>query len=376
MDLFSDLPEPENVSKPIRRDPPAKEIGHRVVRAAADTLFADLPSPSSNPQLPQAAALAAAPKRPRDADDYDGDGNSQNKRPAPSVFTLHGFVAERKGERDEMQDAHVILDAFHAEIPHLHGSIRRLSYYGVFDGHNGCRASRHAAQYLHRHLAARFPKGDTEHVEKEIKRSIMESFKKTDEDFLKRAGSYKPSWKDGTTAVTVVAINNTLYIANLGDSKAILCRYSAATQKHISVPLSKDHTPTEYAERMRIQKAGGHVRDGRVLGVLEVSRSIGDGQYKRCGVSCLPDVMRCQLTDADRFLVLACDGLWKVFTSDQVTATVLSVLEDDSLVAEGDEKKLLELRYEAACNKLVNEAVRKLSGDNVTVVIVHIARDK
>lgn len=46
------------------------------------------------------------------------------------------------------------------------------------------------------------------------------------------------------------------------------------------------------------------------------------------------------------------------------------------MVAEGDEKRLLELRYEAACNKLVNEAVRKLSGDNVTVVIVHIARDK
>ncbi|CAN7987379.1 unnamed protein product [Ixodes pacificus] len=372
MDLFSDLPEPEDVSKPIRRDLPAKEISHRVVRAAADTLFADLPSPSSNPQLPQAATLAAA-KRPHDAVDED---NSQNKRPAPSAFALHGFVAERKGERDEMQDSHVIQDAFHAEIPHLHGSIRRLSYYGVFDGHNGCRASRHAAQYLHRHLAARFPKGDMEHVEKEIKRSIMESFKKTDEDFLRRAGSCKPSWKDGTTAVTVVAINNTLYIANLGDSKAILCRYSAATQKHISVPLSKDHTPTEYAERMRIQKAGGHVRDGRVLGVLEVSRSIGDGQYKRCGVSCLPDVMRCQLTEADRFLVLACDGLWKVFTSDQVIAAVLSVLEDDSLVAEGDEKRLLELRYEAACNKLVNEAVRKLSGDNVTVVIVHIARDK
>lgn len=61
--------------------------------------------------------------------------------------------------------------------------------------------------------------GDMSHVEKEIKRSIMESFKKTDEDFLKRAASCKPSWKDGTTAVIVVAINNTLYIANLGDSK-------------------------------------------------------------------------------------------------------------------------------------------------------------
>ena len=45
------------------------------------------------------------------------------------------------------------------------------------------------------------------------------------------------------------------------------------------------------------------VREGRVLGVLEVSRSIGDGRFKRCGVSCVPDVMRCTITDNDRYYV-------------------------------------------------------------------------
>ena len=44
-------------------------------------------------------------------------------------------------------------------------------------------------------------------------------------------------------------------------------------------------------------------REGRVLGVLEVSRSIGDGRFKRCGVSCVPDVMRCTLTDNDRYSI-------------------------------------------------------------------------
>ena len=29
----------------------------------------------------------------------------------------------------------------------------------------------------------------------------------------------KPSWKDGSTAVSVLVVNNTLFIANLGDSK-------------------------------------------------------------------------------------------------------------------------------------------------------------
>ena len=42
-------------------------------------------------------------------------------------------------------------------------------------------------------------------------------------------------------------------------------------------------------------------RDGRVMGVLEVSRSIGDGQYKKLGVTCVPEVRKCQIQDTDRY---------------------------------------------------------------------------
>ncbi len=41
-------------------------------------------------------------------------------------------------------------------------------------------------------------------------------------------------------------------------------------------------------------------REGRVMGQLEVSRSIGDGPYKNHGVSSVPDVRRCVLGDNDR----------------------------------------------------------------------------
>ena len=78
---------------------------------------------------------------------------------------------------------------------------------------------------------------------------------------------------------------------------------------------------------MRIQKAGGTVQDGRVSGILEgvshiyynhqfsvppVSRSMGDGRFKHLGVIATPDVFRFPVTDEDRFLLIACDGLWKV----------------------------------------------------------------
>lgn len=212
-----------------------------------------------------------------------------------------------------------------------------------------------------------------EQVEKEIKKCLLETFKKTDEDFLKEAAKSKPTWKDGTTAIVVLQINNMLYISNLGDSKAILCRYNEESKKYVALNLSKDHSPTDYEERMRIQKAGGYVRDGRVMGVLEVSRSIGDGQFKTSGVICLPDIRRCQLTQNDYFILLACDGLWKVFTSQEVISIVMRTLEDSSIQAT-EVKTEEEMRYETACNRLVNEAVRKLSGDNVTVVIVAVRK--
>ena len=61
--------------------------------------------------------------------------------------------------------------------------------------------------------------GPLSQIEKEIKRTMAEVFKKTDEEFLKQAAKTKPSWKDGTTAIVVLVIQNILYISNLGDSK-------------------------------------------------------------------------------------------------------------------------------------------------------------
>ena len=35
------------------------------------------------------------------------------------------------------------------------------------------------------------------------------------------------------------------------------------------------------------------------MGVLEVSRSIGDGRFKHCGIINTPDVVKCSLGDND-----------------------------------------------------------------------------
>lgn len=44
----------------------------------------------------------------------------------------------------------------------------------------------------------------------------------------------------------------------------MLCRYNDNIKKCTAIPLSKDHCPTQYEERIRIQKAGGQVRYPRL----------------------------------------------------------------------------------------------------------------
>ncbi|XP_068753501.1 integrin-linked kinase-associated serine/threonine phosphatase 2C-like [Montipora capricornis] len=355
-DLFGDLP------------PPTSEGG---IANSTGNLYDDIPTPEIETR---------ENKRKHES----GDSNElPSKRSfVESKYKLRGFVAERKGERDDMQDAHVILDDFVEEFDTKPTGITRMCYYGVFDGHAGHRASQFAAEHLHKNIMLKFPKGETTNREREIKKCLTEAYKKTDDEFLHEASKASPVWKDGSTAVTALVVDDILYVANLGDSKALLCRCTEDDKMSV-VSLSKDHSPSLYEERIRIQKSGGNVREGRVLGVLEVSRSIGDGRFKRCGVTCVPDVMRCTLTENDRFLLLACDGLWKGFSVDSALKFINNIIEGkdgDEVVQKadnGDEDIPIDpasVRFQRACDKVASEAVRNGSSDNVTVMLVSISR--
>ncbi|XP_016343122.1 integrin-linked kinase-associated serine/threonine phosphatase 2C isoform X3 [Sinocyclocheilus anshuiensis] len=302
-------------------------------------------------------------------------GGGQETRGKENLPKLMGFVSARRGEREEMQDAHVLLPDLTAT--NLPSQVSRLAYFAVFDGHGGARASQFAAENLHHTLVSKFPKGDGENLEKLVRKCLLDTFRQTDEDFLKKASSQKPAWKDGSTATCMLMVDDVLYVANLGDSRAVLCRLEQAEdsgkRKCVTLALSKEHNPTIYEERMRIQRAGGSVRCvcGRVLGVLEVSRSIGDGQYKRCGVISTPDVRRCQLSPNDKFVLLACDGLFKVFSADEAVQFVLNILENETVEQKEGQSEGAG-RFEATCQRLASEAVRRGSADNVTVILVSI----
>lgn len=126
---------------------------------------------------------------------------------------------------------------------------------------------------------------------------------KVDKIFLANLG-FVPGFDSGCTANVALVAGDTVYVANAGDSRCIICRNGKAHD------LSRDHNPSLDDERQRILRAGGYINDGRVDGNLNLSRALGDHTYKDsqmkpedhkiCGV---PEINEWKLTEEDEFLV-------------------------------------------------------------------------
>ena len=84
--------------------------------------------------------------------------------------------------------------------------------------------------------------------------------------------------------------------------------------------ISKDHTVLQLSEVKRIETCGGHIINGRVNGILEVTRCFGDTELKKQKlVIAAPSISKFRICKRDQFMIIACDGLWSVFSiSDAV----------------------------------------------------------
>jgi len=87
--------------------------------------------------------------------------------------------------------------------------------------------------------------------------------------------------------------------------------------------MSIDHKPDNYEEKKRIEKAGGFVEDNRVNGVLNLSRSMGDMEYKgdpkisveNQMITVVPEIKIEKMSANNEFVFIACDGIWDCLTS-------------------------------------------------------------
>lgn len=169
----------------------------------------------------------------------------------------------------------------------------------------------------------------------------------------------------GCTAVSVLIHHGMVTVANTGDSRCVISRKGEAT------PLTLDHKPIIYEEAQRIIRAGGFVRDNRVNGALNVSRTIGDLDFKRNSelphteqmVVATPDITDFELQDGDEFLILACDGIWDVLSNQEAVDFVRKKIR------QGQSLKSI---CEAMCDFCLAPDLKGMcrGADNMSVIIV------
>ena len=202
--------------------------------------------------------------------------------------------------------------------------------FGLFDGHGGKDAAEHCADRFVPALIEALdaagpspPETDPEDVfEDRVANALVAAFATVDQEFLGK------DIHSGATATIVCVNGRRVHSAAVGDSLATLdCGHGVS-----AVRLTPEHRlDTSAAERKRIEDAGGEVRatafeEGKPVGPLRVwpgglavSRSIGDRDGKRGGVSSEPEISSLIVPDSQPGfrLVLASDGLWDAVTVKQ-----------------------------------------------------------
>jgi len=254
----------------------------------------------------------------------------------PGTARRYGLV-EVQGPWD-MEDRALV-------VPRVFNSSPASTLYGVFDGHHGSSASQFCVDHLGRYVSSNLSSA------KAFKEGIVTAFRELDAEYCAKDESHS-----GCTACVVLMNDNTITVANTGDSRAILV--SEPTPNDIrAIALSTDHKPDRLDERERIAKAGGTVSHWgvwRVEGVLAMSRAIGDKSLKKYVIPD-PDITTRELKNGDKFVVVATDGVWDLLRNDEVAQMCAPFVDPDD-----------------AAMKIMNEIIARGIVDNTTVVVIDV----
>ncbi|OMJ28255.1 Protein phosphatase 2C-like protein [Smittium culicis] len=272
--------------------------------------------------------------------DPQNPNSPKNTSSIPKSIIKIGVSTERnKKYRRTMEDSHSFIYDF--------CSVKDQFFAAIFDGHSGKTAAEWCGNNFHLVLQELL----TENPDLPIEQVINNTFVKVDNYF-----STLERCRSGCTAVTALLIPSPqnipsfdLYVANVGDAR---CVYSNNLE---TIRLTYDHKGDDQFEANRIINAGGYVFNGRVNGVLAVTRSLGDSSMKQFVVG-NPYVSHISIPKSSGTLVLACDGLWDV-CSDDMAIKLANESPDPQSAAES----------------LVQYAVDNFSTDNISVIVIKLS---
>lgn len=329
-----------------------------------------------------------------------GPGLTYRNEPDKTKYSFEGTTAafdyagtEIQGWRLNMEDAHLSITEFDKDPS--------AALFGVFDGHGGnVQFNVCVGPAVSEFTKRRFPSlllKNKNYIEGNYEKALFETFLKVDEvlstedgreeiksihaeinkknqnnagqkghmEFM--MGEETPEG-EGCTANVILIKKGFIYIANAGDSRSVLAK------KGIAIDLSIDHKPEDEIEKDRITKADGTITNGRIDGNLNLSRSLGDLQYKKNPalkpeeqkISAAPDVKKIEFTKEFDFIVMGCDGIYDTLTSQQIVDSFYAEFKKNS-------GKKLKTIVEDFVDSLVSVDFMTTEGkgcDNMTCILI------
>lgn len=260
---------------------------------------------------------------------------SHNLKLSYSLLSQRGYYPESPDK--ENQDSYCVRTNIRGD-PNVH-------FFGVFDGHGlyGTQCSNFVKNRLVELLS-----NDATLLDDPIK-AYSAAFLETNEELHKN--SEIDDSMSGTTAITALVVGDRLYVANVGDSRAVLAVKEG--DRVVAQDLSYDQTPFRKDECERVKTCGARVlsvdqveglKDPRVQswGDEETdgsdpprlwaqngmypgtafTRSVGDNMAEKIGVIADPEVSMMDLTSSHPFFVVASDGVFEFLSSQTVVDMV------------------------------------------------------
>lgn len=207
-------------------------------------------------------------------------------------------------------------------------------FFAIYDGYSGSMAAEKCARYLGEILEKKVERiyhanMKHENVNKEIVTAFNETFEEMDRILLYGVEEQSRNRWSGCSALTCLLRGNNLYVANAGNIRAVLCRGDGSIER-----LSNIHSPWDKKERRRIRKAKGDIcksdKTALVNGVVKSTRGLGNHGDPNLKTSVIrtPFVNCLTLEDSDQFLILASNGIWEVFSEEEVILLLEDILPD------------------------------------------------
>lgn len=264
----------------------------------------------------------------------------------------------RGGYRETMEDAHV---AKNIKI-HVQGTPVKISVYGIFDGHGGEQCAKFIEKRLTSYLKEKFDQKCENHplTDEVIFNILKRAFVDIGDEYR---SSHSSNHRAGSTANVILIIGESLWAANVGDSRAIICAHGEP------IALSNDQSPGNQRYKKGIEMRGGRVvprgklPDGTVVYEVRegrystaIARAVGHDELH--GITAQAEIMKIPLSMVKgNIIVMACDGIWDVASSNEVAAAV------EKWRRQGDSIKLI-------AEKIVKHAQNAGSMDNMSVLVL------